>query len=529
MRTFVLLAALMGLATAPTATAATIQVTTLDTEQNTDGDCSLREAMLAAQLDQSFDACAAGSGADTIEITVPGTIRLDVGFRFTTDVTLRGVSSEATVLTGSVTGHLLEVQGATVRFERLAVDGSTGSPITDGGFLLFGGAEVTFEDVVIRDVASPGNGGAIRASDAASVTLLRSRLLSNRSGDDGGGLYAINSNVTLRDSEIRDNEATGQGGGLYFTNPGFSLTVERSAVVGNEADAGGGLYLNSGTADVRVSTLADNEATGSGGGLIVNAATVDLHSVTVTGNVADADADGTGDGGGIQAFSGITLASSVVAENEDRGGDRAPDIAAGGTWTTQGFNAIGDGRGAGSSFPAGTPNANGDRVGTEAAPLAVGLGALGDNGGPTPTRLPMAGSLLIDGGDCGSSTTDQRGAARPVDGDASGGAACDIGAVEAGATVGTSSEGGPLANAALVRFAGPNPTRGPLAVEAVVSAPLRVSLVDALGREVWVLHDGPVQAGQRVAADAGRLAPGVYALVAQAEGRAQVRRLTLVP
>jgi hypothetical protein len=54
--------------------------------------------------------------------------------------------------------------------------------------------------------------------------------------------------------------------------------------------------------------------------------------------------------------------------------------------------------------------------------LAANLGPLQDNGGPTPTRLPLAGSPAIDAGDC-TETTDQRELARPA-------TSCDLGAVE---------------------------------------------------------------------------------------------------
>ena len=56
-------AASAGLA-APEAT--TILVNTLADELNANGNCSLREAIRAANLDQAVDACAAGNGADTI-------------------------------------------------------------------------------------------------------------------------------------------------------------------------------------------------------------------------------------------------------------------------------------------------------------------------------------------------------------------------------------------------------------------------------------------------------------------------------
>lgn len=64
------------------------------------------------------------------------------------------------------------------------------------------------------------------------------------------------------------------------------------------------------------------------------------------------------------------------------------------------------------------------------------LGPLANNGGPTPTHMPQSGSPAIDfvGGGCPPPATDQRGAARPVDGDNNSTVWCDAGAVEYGAT-----------------------------------------------------------------------------------------------
>lgn len=72
-----------------------------------------------------------------------------------------------------------------------------------------------------------------------------------------------------------------------------------------------------------------------------------------------------------------------------------------------------------------------------------GLGALGDNGGPTPTMLPRPGSPAIDFGlNAESTPADQRGVARPVDGDGNGTLRVDAGAVEAPA-VGDGASSGP--------------------------------------------------------------------------------------
>ena len=69
-------------------------------------------------------------------------------------------------------------------------------------------------------------------------------------------------------------------------------------------------------------------------------------------------------------------------------------------------------------------------AGNDLGPGDAALGPLRDNGGPTRTLYPLAGSPLVDGvanGDChGTLVTDQRGVDRPFPT----GGACDIGAIE---------------------------------------------------------------------------------------------------
>jgi hypothetical protein len=61
------------------------------------------------------------------------------------------------------------------------------------------------------------------------------------------------------------------------------------------------------------------------------------------------------------------------------------------------------------------------------------LGPLADNGGPTETHALLAGSPAIDAGlNAPCPGTDQRGVARPQDGDEDGDAVCDSGAYELG-------------------------------------------------------------------------------------------------
>ena len=70
------------------ATAATIAVNTLADELNADGDCSLREALQAANANAAVDACTAGTpGLDTVVLPA-GTIPLSVTINVTDAVTV---------------------------------------------------------------------------------------------------------------------------------------------------------------------------------------------------------------------------------------------------------------------------------------------------------------------------------------------------------------------------------------------------------------------------------------------------------
>ena len=72
--------------------------------------------------------------------------------------------------------------------------------------------------------------------------------------------------------------------------------------------------------------------------------------------------------------------------------------------------------------------------------------------------------------------------------------------------------GAPPAGPSLA-VAGPNPASGATALVLTLGAPadVEVTLFDALGRQVRVLHDGPLPAGaHRLAVEAGGLGPGLY-------------------
>jgi hypothetical protein len=279
------------------------------------------------------------------------------------------------------------------------------------------GTDVLISGVALRDGKSSGilNGGRLR---------LEHSVVSGNVAVWGGGIY--NAGVLVLDHVTVKGNWASRGGGIY--NFG-TLTVENSTVEGNwiRAGRGGGIYNTFGTLVVDRSTIAGNRGDTRGGGVLVAGGAVTIRNSTITGNsatlgggifsydfarlvVENSTIAGNGGGGGVRAFGPrATIRDSIVAEH-GAGGD------CDGPLTSLGHNLDGDG------------SCGFDRASDLPATPPM-LGPLQDNGGPTLTRVPLAGSPVIDRGWCDPGT-DQRGVPRPLDGNRDGLWVCDIGAVE---------------------------------------------------------------------------------------------------
>jgi CSLREA domain-containing protein len=428
--------------------AATITVTTTDDELNTDGDCSLREAVRAADTNLAVDACGSGAFAGTDVIMLPaGTYTLtlpgDEGDAMTGDLdvfngalTIIGAGAATTVIDGNgatLADRVFEAMSS-LTLEGVTIRGGYANPgqgnVGPGGGIYAQQGTLTLTDCVVTMNTSEGLGGGIYAAASSSVVLTRTTLSQNMA-DEGGGLYASGADTTITDSTIEGNEVASQGGGIW-TGGGqdFQVTISGSTITGNTThDNTAGLFVGSHSmCTLTNSTVSGNMADNYAGGLMVALGTATLNNVTVADNMADFDGVGGGDTGGVLlgVSSTLFLRNSIVAGNTDEG--TSPDCRGG--LTSQGHNVIGDTTGC--SYAPGA----GDQTDTPAL-----LGPLADNGGPTQTHALLAGSPARDMGDPGvpgsGGTTceavDQRGIARPV------GAACDAGAFEAPMPGGTTT------------------------------------------------------------------------------------------
>jgi CSLREA domain-containing protein len=289
-------------ASADIAFTTTIIVNTTADELNDDGDCSLREAVQAANTDNFVDACTAGSGDDTIELPA-GTYMLALGdaredanasgdLDFMSNVTLLGADTDTTIIDGNQLDRVLHIHaGASVELANLTI---ASGKAPDGEESGCGDA---------GDAPCPGgNGGGVLNE---GMLLLRHSLVINNTAGDGGA----------RSWEEEENSGGdgGYGGGLY--NNG-SLTVVNTSIVGNRSGSGGTGYLCC--------------ATGGYGGGIANAGTVSLIDSVVEENTTGrggffyggptAPQGQGGDGGGIFNAGTASMNQSMVRNNTTRGG-----------------------------------------------------------------------------------------------------------------------------------------------------------------------------------------------------------------
>jgi hypothetical protein len=234
--------------------------------------------------------------------------------------------------------------------------------------------------LTIRNGGNPDlyfDGGGVLIASGARATLREVTVSGNVTYTFGAGIYNAGT-VTVDRSRVTGNATNAGGSGIY--NEG-TLLVNRSTISGNGAEDVAGGLMNYGRLTMANSTVSGNGAVYGVGG-IVNYGTVTLNNVTITRNNA-----GFGSSGGIdntRAGSVVTLSNTIIAGNTSEG----QPADCGGTLKSAGYNLFGTTAGC-----AVTGNLTGNLSGVSAR-----LGALTNNGGPTPTHALLAGSPAINAG-----------------------------------------------------------------------------------------------------------------------------------
>jgi hypothetical protein len=318
---------------------------------------------------------------------------------------------------------------------RCTISDNVSSGSFPGGGIFHSGGTLTIEGSTLsRNSATRGGGvyltsGKLIVTDSTVNDNTASHVFASGGGIyiDGGSIFTPASTATIANSTISGNASVGSGGGILSF--GSALAVTGSTISGNSALRGAGIYTSTdGTTTVLHCTISGNLARDDGAGIFKNfVGSLSVSHSTITLNEANSM------GGGVFVADGsATLDHTIVAENFAHPGRDLSGLF--GAVVTARFSLIGSN--ANSPLvpaPVGSPDANGNIIGSGEFPIDPLLGPLADNGGPTKTHALLVGSPAIDAGDpnamAGSVDVpeiDQRGApwSRVADG------RIDIGAVE---------------------------------------------------------------------------------------------------
>ncbi len=367
-----------------------------------DGDCSLREAIAAANATVDNDDIAFSTLFSTAQtITLSGTDLI--------------ITNNGTLIINGPGANLLTVSGNGAS----RVFTNNVSAVTNINNLRVTGGNAVSS-------VQTGRGGGVY-NHGGTLTLMNV-IITGNTGANGGGTNnaaatgGFNGNLTFINCEISSNISSSSGGAMQNFSTS-TLTLVNSLVSGNTCNSTGigGAFQANGTVVISNSTFSGNNTPGgTGGAIYYNGSSLTMNNVTITDN---SSLNGAGGLHKATATLNANVRNTIIAGN--RGAAATRDVA--GAISSQGNNLIG---------LVGTSTG---WVTSDLLNRAAFLAPLANNGGPTRTHALRPTSPAINAGNncvvtasCGAGnppaalTTDQRGTGFPRQV----GAAVDIGAFE---------------------------------------------------------------------------------------------------
>jgi CSLREA domain-containing protein len=359
-----------------------------------DADCSLREAVTAANatVDNDIILFALPLFASPQAITLSGT---EIVIANNGSLTIYGTGANRLTVSGNNASRIISISdNGVANIHHIRFTGGTGA-----------------------GAVNTGRGGAIYNN--GGTALISHCVFTGNTGANGGAMNnATAGTLTIANSVMANNTATSVGGALQNFSTS-TMHIINTSITGNScgtSSTGGGAMQGNGAITMTNVTMSGNSSLASGGGLYYNGTGLTLTNTTITGNTSASNAGGLHKS---TVTNNANIRNSIISGNT---GGASPDV-------TNVFNSLGNNI-------IGTVGTSTGWVGSDLQntnPLITPLGFYGGLGmthalvGPSPAL--NAGQNCVVDLSCAASnppvavTTDQRGAVRPT-------AAVDIGAFE---------------------------------------------------------------------------------------------------
>ena len=218
-------------------------------------DCSLADAITAANTDAAAGGCLAGSGADTIRLAMDMLLSADLP-AIESDLAIEGGGF---TISGGSRYQLLSIEAGAVTIDDVTLIGGTAD---------FGGAIENYGDLTITNSSLIGNtaveGGAILNSNG--YLTIHDSDISDNSAEFGGAVVVFGGEFELRRSTVSGNSSTSDGGAIALTYG--RLRIYESSLTGNTAVNGGAIYGAGASIGLVDTVLSDNRAEGDGGAIL---------------------------------------------------------------------------------------------------------------------------------------------------------------------------------------------------------------------------------------------------------------------
>jgi predicted outer membrane repeat protein len=450
---------------------------TADPGEPGDGEVTLREALAAAEFEQTTDLGETGSGADTLDLSgLSGTILLGSALPTVhTSVNLEGPGAEALTISGGGEIYILAIEGGDVALTGLRIADGVPCDALGGGIKNTGTLTVTacvFENNHAEAGGAIANTGQLNAVDSAfrnnSNTLLGGGVLWNSGeaefldcsftgnyGQRTGTVIRNQGIVTMDRCVLSDNGRVDTKSEATIMNwSGGVLSIRDCTFANNHGSQGGALeLLSESTTFATGCTFSENSASFQGGAVFLIGGDADFVNCTFSQNgIYNPSKGGTyREAGAIYQYSGtMSLTNCTLVRNvaSAGGGIRGPEKSEG-TLYLRNSLVVGNGSvdlsgwivSEGHNIIGSITGPHQDEIATEMDifggfnPSDVYEYELADNGGFTKTHALRPCSIAIDTGSPTFLTddlfegsypySDQRDATRVQ------GASVDIGAYEA--------------------------------------------------------------------------------------------------